>query len=792
MAHAAGPLAAAAVVAFAAWAAVPHTAWLPWVAGQQPSEAWQALLHWPQGWLADMQIAIAARIGPGGVIGAAIGVAAACAALATLALAAALRAAALTRPLAALVAILAAAGPILAWQAGSPLGAAPATLASALLLWCVTRSRVRGHVTWFPLGATLAAGAVLLIVVTGALATHWFGAWPAGDTWGLVRGDVGLAGLVLLLPAFGGIAAPSVPRERVLVVALVLWLATTPLPPAMRAAVLLPWVWWFIGVGLARLIDWRGARASRWALVGLVIWIGISAGRTPWGRQHQQAALVRTWAEGIAGRVDAAHPLAPEPSAQGLLVGTLADARTGPSDGTGRDAPPIPGVVASGTRVDALRWTGFAVDDIPPPVGVPLERVLDALPRGTVVLAAISREAAGALTAAQWQALARSGLRLATAGTPRAHALAGVAQSRVEALERRHPEAARLDVQPGDPLGRTDTLSPVDARVDAGARRVAIALRGRPVVEGEGLALVFFTARGDFLGWRGGTLPSYLDGPPLGRGPRGHGMVVGRLPCLDVAAGAPANLAPLAQAGALGIAWSAPGEVRLRAARPPGVPDTPLRLASGSVEGAAPTLSRLRADDYLLVRSEGQDDVSGLWLRGPLADATASATVDVRVCAAWPVASAIDPSGGRVEMPVRPGFDGMYGTGWHDVESAEGGYFRWMNGTHAAVAIAIRRVAPIRVTVDVRPPIAPRAGDSIGLVVNGEALEARPLGPTRQAYTWDLPAASLRAGLNHVMLETTLTFRPADATPGADARTLGLLVHDWIFEPERPTSTGGR
>ena len=117
-----------------------------------------------------------------------IGVAAVSAAGVTFALAMALRAAGLGTPLASLVALLAASGPLFAWQAGSPLGGAPASLVSALLLWRFVRYRGRAHMTWFPVGVAMVAVTVLLFFGLTTLVPQWLGWWPASETLRLVPG----------------------------------------------------------------------------------------------------------------------------------------------------------------------------------------------------------------------------------------------------------------------------------------------------------------------------------------------------------------------------------------------------------------------------------------------------------------------------------------------------------------------------------------------------------------------------------------------------------------------------
>ena len=114
-------------------------------------------------------------------------------------------------------------------------------------------------------------------------------------------------------------------------------LATSLLPPAVRAAIVLPWAWWLVGAGLSTLLGLRGTHASRWAAAGLAIWIGLHAARVPWGHQRQQAALIRTWADGIAARIDCAHPLVEDASAHGRLLATLVRHRhAGNSAASGR------------------------------------------------------------------------------------------------------------------------------------------------------------------------------------------------------------------------------------------------------------------------------------------------------------------------------------------------------------------------------------------------------------------------------------------------------------------------
>ena len=785
---------AAAVVAITVGAAVPHTAWLPWSGRLAPADAWQAVPDSAARALADVQILLGAAFWPSDHVAGAIGVAAGLAAASTLVLTVALRAAGLGFVLAPLVALLAASGPLLAWQAGSPLGAAPATLVSTLLLWRLVRQRVRVHVTWFGSLAAVGTVAVGLATLIGlaALVASWRGAPPASATLRLLRGDLGLIGLLLCLPALGRRHSALVPRERVWLGAAAFWLLTTPATPITRAAILLPWTWWLVGAGIAQLVAWRGRHASRWATVGVCIWIALHAARVPWGQQRQLAVLARTWANGVVARVDEAHPLAGEDSAAGWLAAALAL-----GEPRGRIPLVIPASdVREATRagrhpllvdlqpVERLRWSGVALDAVPGPIGVSLERVLDEMPGGTIVLAAISREAARTFGPAQWQALGRVGLRLPDAGTPRAHVLAGVTRARVEALEAARPDAARLDVQPGDPLGRTGDLSPVDARLEADATIVRVRLRDRPFLQQEGLALLFFSTRGDFLGWRSGLTAAHLDGPPVGDGPLARRLAFEALPCVDVPAGHGTDLGGVVNAGAIGVTWAAPGDVQLRVARPPGVDESGLRVVGNPSEPTLPRLAQGASGVHTLARSSSHRAQVGVLLRGPVARLEATATVPIRVCAAWPVPHALDLATTHLEMPVHPRFEPHFAAGWHDMEPlAGGGYFRWMAGPRAEVLLPLRRVAPLHLVLDAQGVVPPRPGDAVRLTVNGRALDARPLHATRGLYAWEVPADALRRGPNTFVFDTNQTLRPADVTPGADTRRLGLLVYGWTLGP---------
>ena len=73
----------------------------------------------------------------------------------------------------------------------------------------------------------------------------------------LFRGDLGLIGLVLLA-AGATTAARATSEARVWLGAGAAWLLTLPFPAEVRAAAVLPWAWWLVGVGVTNVIAWRG------------------------------------------------------------------------------------------------------------------------------------------------------------------------------------------------------------------------------------------------------------------------------------------------------------------------------------------------------------------------------------------------------------------------------------------------------------------------------------------------------------------------------------------------------
>jgi hypothetical protein len=573
------------------------------------------------------------------------------------------------------------------------------------------------------------------------------------------------------------------------------WLVTLPFPAEIRVAAALPWAWWFVGVGVATLVDWR-AGTARLATVGVMAWLALHLAARPWGHERQQAALVGTWAHAMAEGVTGAQPLITDTSPVGRLLSTLvvrrALATAAPSAIAPREARDATRagrhpVVFTAAQLDTLRWGGTAFAPWTATVGASIENILQTLPRGTVTLAVISAEAAGRMSPREWRALGRIGLRLPDASTGRAHALVGLTGARGDALEVAQAGSVRLDVQPGDPLGRTAARAPMDARLEADARRVSIWLRGQVFLDRvEGLALAFFTTRGDLLGWRSGSGPAHLDGPPLGVEPATRAMAVAALPCMTIAAGRETDVTALTDSSALGVTWSTVTRLDVTVERPREWQASVMRLARTGTDASGPMPIDNGMGDRAFAVQGQSGDTAGVYLRGPVSSARARADHDVQVCAAWPMALALVPAPEPIAIAVAPRHEPYFGGGWHEMEVQPGvGYFRWMSGPRAQVLVPLQGATRFRFALDAQAPLAPEPGDVVRLMIAGREIGALTVLPTRGIYSWEVPADAVRAGVNALTIAITRTARPAEGQ-SRDTRQLGLLVRGWSITAVSP------
>ena len=769
MAHTAAPLVVAAIVVATVWLAVPMGAWAPFSSGPATPNAWEAPAAWPARQISGIQIAIGALASSTHPVSGAIVAVALTAALAAAMLVVALRRSGLRGLDAALLALVATASPVAAWQAGSPLGASLVTLVATACLWTtVLRSDERcsrpissgGHASlttpwWFLL---------VVVLVAGEAWAYRAGTSTLAQTATLLRGENGLPGLLLALLAVTRAGRAS-HDARVWRGGLIVLCLTMTMAPHVRVAALAPWGWWIVAAWLAHLREWRGPTARLWTHAGLVIWLLPPLTRIPWTHDRQRVALTRPGAEAVAARVSHDTPLVDDGSARAALVKALAATHTQHLPVTAVIAPDVtwtethagrrPLVVSSSVVATlAQQGVGFEpVDD----VAMPLDALLTPLPAGTVVYAAISSTAAATVTPAQWQVLGRLGLRVLDVRGARAHLVAGVTGARADALEDARASDARLDIQPGDSLGRTGVLSPLDVRLQAGATRASIALRGRELAQSDGVVILIVTARGHVLAWRAGDDASHLRGPALGADVVVPVEAFRAEPCIDVPPGVQTDVTAATSSGVLGMTWSdGAGQVEL-AVRDADGNDARVQAATGGTEATA-----LRLDTTVT-------------------QATAQATHPVRICTTWPVP--IAASLRRSPLVIRPTLTqaAYFGAGWHLTENeGPGRWFRWMAGPRADIVVALREAVDTTITLDAQPPGAPSPADTVSLVVNGVDAGPRSM---HAPWTWTVPAGDMRAGLNVLSLRTSLVVQPAAPGTDGDTRRLGLLVREVALGP---------
>lgn len=774
----AAPLLAAATTTAASLAGGPRLAWVPLGAPISP-EAWQQPLSAVSLASLTLQVALASALRPRDVVGGTLSIAAVLGGLGAAALVVLLRRTGLPTTHALLLALVASAAPLAHWQASSPLGLLPLTLASLALLAGATSSRARWP-PWSRRRGVVAAGLLgACIVIT-----------PASDGPAsflrLVGGEIGAIGLALLGGHLVATQRPSLLAPVVYGSVLVLMVGAW-LPAPDRLALLLPWLWWLVGAGLAAILAERPTRARRWAIVGLACWTAIHAAQIPWVARRQAAAAARTWADGVATLVDETRPLVRDDSARGQFVAALVGARNGHGVLTDHESVRLqveagrtPLVVDVATR-DRWRWAGVGFAAPGRVAGRSLSDLLEAFPASAVVLAAISREAARRLSPADWRALAHIGVRTADAGQPRAHVVVGMTRASAPGLHVADPRLARLDVQPGDPIGRVGGRAPIDARLEAGVTEVTLTLRGRPLHTGQGLVVAFWTTRGELLAWRSGPDPGHLDGGPLGGETAAVSEAIATLPCIELTPGRPMDVSEAARTGGLGLVATSPATLDVAVRGPEGS-----EAASFEWLDAAPAGATLRTPAANRVRvGVSRPTAGGVMLRRRITHATASATRPLTVCGAWPVVHALDPALLTLRVDMGPGDEQYLSEGWHDRERAGAGHFRWMAARQAGWVVTLRDGAALDFVIDAQTVDAPRPGDLIGLTVNDHRLPPQRIDTRRAVYRWSIPADTWRRGLNAIVVETSRTVRPADHTPGADGRTLGLAIHGWSLGRSR-------
>lgn len=671
----------------------------------------------------------------------------------------------------AMLALVAAGGHLLWVQATTPTGTALLTALSAGLIL-----RLPPTVPRRALVPALVIG--LAGVGFGSVVTSW-GWGPAGAAGAALRQDLGspgliLAGLGLFHPLAAGLVAAGV----------LLLGVTAPLGTAAQAAVALPWAWALSACGLATLLEWRGRPLTRarmaWLAVALLAWASVQAAGRPWVARAELTQMSAIWARALA---DAAttSPIVEDASADadGLVAAWLRERAPGTPRVTLREAHDL-GADAISTLlvpevVGRTQWVGLPASDVPAALTT-VSDLIDALPPDVVVVAGIGAEAASALTAPDWQALGTLGARVSSVGGPRVRAIMSVTGGRQQGDEVASADRAVLERLPGDPIGTSGHVSPLDMRLDVATRDIVLIERGRVRATARDTLVAVYRRNGTLLAlWIGAGGRHLGAGRPGAAGPVVR-RVAGVLPCRLVAADTDEVLEELGVNGALGVEAPAGARLTITTAWTDGGPTGhPRRVGEHTASAQQP------AGIFTQVVPDAEP--FGVDLRGRPARIVARADQPARVCAAQPLAPVVTLPG-SADVPVHPRSEAAFGRGWHDMEPLGGGsYFRWSSGSGATLLWTLEGAplpdTTVEIAFDMQNAGTPSPDDRLQLTVNGTALAPQPVSAGRGLYSWAVPGLAFRTGLNEVRLDTTLTVRPSEFQAGSDDRRLGFALHGW-------------
>src|SRR5690606_30275170 len=120
---------------------------------------------------------------------------------------------------------------------------------------------------------------------------------------------------------------------------------------------------------------------------------------------------------------------------------------------------------------------------------------------------------------------------------------------------------------------------------------------------------------------------------------------------------------------------------------------------------------------------------------------------------------------GRLE--IGEGDDWILGDGWHAQERApDGTTFRWAMSP-ATMRMPLDHAADARLQVRIQAfNYAGAPPQSVTILVNGHALEPRPVPPGWDVIEIDTPSAVWRPGVNRLRFEFSQSARPADVGVG--------------------------
>ena len=121
--------------------------------------------------------------------------------------------------------------------------------------------------------------------------------------------------------------------------------------------------------------------------------------------------------------------------------------------------------------------------------------------------------------------------------------------------------------------------------------------------------------------------------------------------------------------------------------------------------------------------------------------------------------------------------DVLFLYGWHNLERAGSGDFRWTAETEAEVVVEVARTGQIRVQIEARHAASVSAlGPTLSLQVNDAQFAAHAMEPGSQVYSWLVPASVWKAGANRLTLGVSHLTSPAADGQSDDTRLLGAAV----------------
>ena len=636
----------------------------------------------------------------------------------------------------------------------------------------------------------------------------------------LLPGELGLVGILLALVGLATVGRSERGRGAAwawvaAVLVLVGW--ASPVPSAgSLVVVLLSWV--LVGAGLDWL--WRSSRTVAasggiLALGGFLVLVGIADHLTG---IHWAARLVGPV---MVERIHAAVPpaaglVAARPSLDRALALRPAELRRLPLD-----ASTLKQHSAAGVQVFALDRARRLLGDLGlqfetlavPPLRVSVERLLDALPRGTVVAVAGGAGLARSVSPGGAPLFGQIGGTEDLFGDTPFYAAIGVARREGVALERRSSDPFALGVAVGDDVGSFPVRATAALAVHAGAGGISIEREGVTVARAAaGLALAALAPDGQLLA----TISDELDqGLSLAFPvePSGLGRLVGAEPCLSVGAGEWVDVRSVAASGRLGVSLL-PGASLLvhassRTDRPPdGDGGRPFwgRLYPVRPDAGAQLEQMLAADQTpfatdlagapairrLLVETPGST-VLALGEPPSLAYARyrppSGAPTPLEVCGALSGARRFDRGDPEVTAVAMAELDTV-GWGWHGLERDGDVPFRWSDGPEAGLLLQLVRTGDTLVEAVASSAGVDLTGEAVSLtlLVNGNELAPVEMAPGVQRYQWSAPARVWRPGMNRLEMRLSASVNPAELGTSDDRRNLGLALRELGLRLEDPGS----